>query len=182
MCQFQQEKFCFLGYVISSHVVLTFRYLLDGPKLICLPTPPILMLKMSSSTGSSTSAAQIVLEYDGFDDGVLILTRSSLLRVLIWFANFYQYFISKKKIAVLLTLMLKTSRNIKFTTRPEKSGVRVGDSSNNDGHKNKYTSRLKTSVSTDLSTSVAQVRFKYDEVGRGRGASGKSVKKSTKSC
>ena len=45
------------------------------------------------------------------------------------------------------------------------------------------TSILKTSASTDASTSAAKVMVKYDEVDGGRsGAIGKSVKKLSKSC
>ena len=64
----------FLGYVRSSHVVLTFRCSSDTPKLMCPPSPLTSMLRTSSSTDSSTSAAQIVVEYikryDGYDGKV----------------------------------------------------------------------------------------------------------------
>ena len=50
---------------MSSHVVLTIRCSLDTPKSVCLPAPPTLMLRTTSPTDSSTSAAQIVVEYDG---------------------------------------------------------------------------------------------------------------------
>ena len=43
------------------------KYLSDAPKSMCPPTPLTLMLRMSLSTDSSTSA--IVVEYDGVDDG-----------------------------------------------------------------------------------------------------------------
>ena len=66
--QFQQEV-RFLGYVRSSHVVLTFRCSSDAPKLMCPPAPLTSMLRSSSSTDSSTNAAQIVVEYDGVHDG-----------------------------------------------------------------------------------------------------------------
>ena len=59
----------FLDYVRSNHVVLTFRCFSDAPKLMCPPAPLTLMLKTSSLTDSSTNAAQIMLEYDGIDDG-----------------------------------------------------------------------------------------------------------------
>ena len=40
----------------------------NAPKLICPPAPLISRLRMSSSTDSSTSAAQIVVKYDEIDD------------------------------------------------------------------------------------------------------------------
>ena len=39
------------------------------------------MLGISSSTDSSTSAAQVVVEYSGVDDSMVILTGSSLPKV-----------------------------------------------------------------------------------------------------
>ena len=122
------------------------------------------MLKTSSSTDSLTNAAQIVVEYDGVDDGIVIPTGSSLLKMFIWFANFYQRIIQKGKIAALLTSMLKTSGSTKSTIRLGKGGVGVGgDDGDNGSHDNEYTSRLRRSTSTDLSTNTAQVRVKYDE-------------------
>lgn len=59
------EKFI---YVRSSYIMLTFRYLLDIPKLICFSMPSTLIFKTSSSTNSSTSATQIVIKYDKLND------------------------------------------------------------------------------------------------------------------
>ena len=73
--------------------------------------------------------------------------------------------------------MLKTSGSIESTTRPGKSGVRVGG----DGGET-LTSRLKTSSLTYLSTNAAKVIIKYDELDKsGGGAGGKSVEKLSKS-
>ena len=73
-CQFRWEKFRFLEYVVSSDVVLTFRYSSDfyrgsiqGFSKIAAPLTS--MLRTSSSTDSSTSATQIAVEYDGVDGG-----------------------------------------------------------------------------------------------------------------
>ena len=72
--------------------------------------------------------------------------------------------------------MLKTSGSTEFTTRPGKGEVGVGA----DGGET-LTSRLRTSSSTDSSTSAAQIVVEFDGVDAGGGAVGKSVKKSSKS-
>ena len=51
------------------------------------------MFRISSSTYSLNRAAQIVVEYDGVDNGVVIPVGDSLPRVFIWLTNFYQRFI-----------------------------------------------------------------------------------------
>ena len=77
--------------------------------------------------------------------------------------------------------MLKTLGSTKSITRFGKGGFEVSSGGNDKGcDNNKYILRLRTSASTDSSTSAAQVWAKYDEVGEGRGAGGKSVKKSSK--
>ena len=73
-CQFRQKEVCFLGYVVSSQVVLTFRcssnfYRRSIQGFSKIATPLILMLRTSSSTDSLTSAAQIVVKYNGVDSG-----------------------------------------------------------------------------------------------------------------
>ena len=45
------------------------KYSSDAPKSICPPAPRTSMLRTSSSTDSSTSLTQIVIDYDGVDDG-----------------------------------------------------------------------------------------------------------------
>ena len=65
-CQFRQ-KVCSLGYVVSSHVVLTFRCSSDFYQRSISPLPS--MLGTSSSTDSSTSATPMVFEYDGDGGG-----------------------------------------------------------------------------------------------------------------
>ena len=45
------------------------KYSSNAPKSICFPVPRTLMLKTSSSTDSSTSATQIVVEYNKVEDG-----------------------------------------------------------------------------------------------------------------
>ena len=49
--------------------MLTFRCLSDAPKSLCPLTPLTSMLRTSISTNSSTNLTQIVVEYDGVDDG-----------------------------------------------------------------------------------------------------------------
>ena len=73
-CQFRWKKFRFLGYVVSSHVVLTFRYSSDFYRgsiqdFSKIAAPLTSMLRTSSSTHSLTSATQIAVEYDGVDGG-----------------------------------------------------------------------------------------------------------------
>ena len=72
--RFRQKEIRFLGYVVSSQVVLTFRCspdfyrgFIQGFSKIAAPLTS--MLRTSSSTDSSTSMTQIVVEYDGVDDG-----------------------------------------------------------------------------------------------------------------
>ena len=85
-------------------------------------------------------------------------------------------------IAVPLTSIFKILENIKSTTRPKKGRIRVdGDGGDNGGHNNEYTSRLRTSALTDLSTDAAQVKVQYNEVGGDGSASSKLVKKLSKS-
>ena len=72
--------------------------------------------------------------------------------------------------------MLKTSGSTESTTRPGKGGVGVGG----DGGET-LTSRLRTSSSTDSSTSAAQIVVEFDGVDAGGGAVVKSVEKSSKS-
>ena len=111
------------------------------------------------------------------------------------------------KIAAPPTSMLMTLENTESTIRPGKGRIGVGGNSSDDGgHVDDggggklvetsskveesssdapksmcplvpHTSMLKTSSSTDLSTSAIQSAVKYDEVDGG----GKSVKKSSKS-
>ena len=62
------------GYVISSQIVLTFRCSPDFYRGFIqsfskIATPLTLILRTSSSTNSSTSMTQIVVEYDGVADG-----------------------------------------------------------------------------------------------------------------
>ena len=59
--------------------MLIFKCLSDAPKSICFPAPLTSMLKTSSSTDSSTSVAQMVVDYNIVDDGAtsLILKLSS---------------------------------------------------------------------------------------------------------
>ena len=73
-CRFRREKFCFLGYIVSSHVVLTFRcspnfYRGSIQGFSKIAAPLTLMLRTSSSTDSSTSVTQIAVEYNGIDGG-----------------------------------------------------------------------------------------------------------------
>ena len=67
--------------------------------------------------------------------------------------------------------MLKTSGSTESTTRPEKGGVGVGGDGDDDGgHNNGATSlMLRTSTSTDLSTSATQITVEYDGVDGGDG-------------
>ena len=41
----------------------------DAPKMMCPPAPCISRLRTSTSLDSSTSAIQVVVEYDGVEDG-----------------------------------------------------------------------------------------------------------------
>ena len=72
--------------------------------------------------------------------------------------------------------MLKTSRSIKYIIRSGKSGV--GNSG--DGSRI-FISRLKTSSSTDLLTSAAQIVVEFDKIDINGSAIGKLVKKLSKS-
>ena len=76
--------------------------------------------------------------------------------------------------------MLKTLGSTESTIRPKKSGVGAsGDGSDNGGHDNgAIFSMLKTSSSTDSSTSVTQTAVEDDGVDA---SCGKLVKKSSKS-
>ena len=77
-----RQEFCFLGYVLSSHAALIFRYpsnfywrfIQDFSKITA---PLTSMLKTSSSTDSSTSVTQIAVEYDRVDGGGGKLVKKS---------------------------------------------------------------------------------------------------------
>ena len=77
--------------------------------------------------------------------------------------------------------MLKTSGSTESTTRPGKGRVGVGsdggENSVDEGVGEIFTSRLRTSSSTDSSTRAAQIVVKYDGVGDGGGHSGDSDRK-----
>ena len=73
--------------------------------------------------------------------------------------------------------MLKTSGSTESTTRPGKGGVRVGGN----GGETLTLRLLRTSSSTDSSTSTAQIVVEFDAVDAGGGAVGKLVKNSSRS-
>ena len=73
--------------------------------------------------------------------------------------------------------MLKTSGSTESTIRSGKGKVEVGGDGNGDGGKT-LTSRLRTSSSTDSSTSAAQIVVEFDRVD----ASGDAVGKKSKNC
>ena len=75
--------------------------------------------------------------------------------------------------------MLKTSRSTESTTRPGKGRVGVGgDGGDNGGHDDKSpTLMLRTSTSTDSSTSATQIVVEYDGVDDSGGRSGDSDRK-----
>ena len=86
--------------------------------------------------------------------------------------DFYQYSIQGfNRIAALLTSMLKTLESTKSKTRPGKGGVGIGgDGGDDDGHDNGATSSmLRTSLSTDSSTSATQIAVEYDGADGGGG-------------
>lgn len=62
-------------------------------------------------------------------------------------------------------LDIENSESTKSITRTGKGRVRVdGDGGDNGGHNNEYTLRLRTNTPIDPSTSVDQVKVKYDVV------------------
>ena len=92
-------------------------------------------------------------------------------------SDFYRRFVEKpSQIAAPFTSMLKTLKSTEFTTRPRKGGVEVGG----DGGET-LISRLRTSLSTDSSTSATLIVVEFDEVNTDGDTIDKSVKKLSKS-
>ena len=56
--------------------MLRFKYSSDLPKWMCFPALPTSMIKTGSSSDSTTSAAQMEVDYNGVDDGA----TSSILK------------------------------------------------------------------------------------------------------
>ena len=68
--------------------------------------------------------------------------------------------------------MLKTSGSTESTTRPGKGRVGVGGNGNDKINDDATSSMLRTSSSTDSSTSMTQIVVEYDGVDNGGGRSG----------